>query len=88
MSKDKIDSIVKKTDAVMQRFDSFATKRHMRKDAMRKRMADARMAAGQSKLDALAEVDAGDEIDDSDEDEEDCNDSQLDPGKLSKRDPL
>jgi len=87
MSKDKIDAIVKKTDAVMSRFDSFATKRHMRKDADRRRMADARMAAGQKKLDAANAHDDAFEEDDSD-DEDDCNDSQMEPGKLSKRDPL
>jgi hypothetical protein len=87
MSKEKIDAIVKKTDAVVKRFDAFTTKRHMKKDAMRRRMADARMAAGQQKLDASKTVDDAFEEDDSD-DEDDCNDSQMDPGKLSKRDPL
>jgi molybdopterin/thiamine biosynthesis adenylyltransferase len=89
MSKEKFDSIAKKTDALVNRMDSFATKRRIRKDEARKRMADARIAGGQKKLDAQKTVDDEDEYDDSDDDEDDekdcMPDTQLDPGSLSKR---
>ena len=89
MSKEKMDAIVTKTDALVKRMDSFATKRQMRKDADRRRMADARIAAGQSKLDAYAAVDADeDAIDDSDEEDDCMPDSQMNPGLLSKRNIL
>ena len=86
MSKEKLDSIVAKTDALVKRFDGFATKRNMRKDAARKRMADARIAKDQKKLDSLQPV--ADEEEDAyndEDDEDDCMDTQLDPGSLSKR---
>jgi hypothetical protein len=87
----KLDDIVTKTDALTKRMDAFMAKRRMRQDAVRGRVADARIAKDQKKVDSFEEAshprNAGGSFTVG-EGEEGKDDSQMDPGLLSKRDPL
>jgi hypothetical protein len=87
----KLDEIVSRTDALTKRMDAFMAKRRMRQDAVRSRMADARIAKDQKKIDAFEEAahprNAGGVFTKS-EGEEGKEDSQMEPGLLSKRNPL
>jgi hypothetical protein len=87
----KLDDIVSKTDALVKRFDAFTARRRMRQDADRIKMADARIAMNQRKVDSFEEAshprNAGG-IFTVGEGETGKEDTQMDPGKLSKRDPL
>ena len=89
--KEKVDQIVSRTDALTKRMDAFMARRRMRQDAVRGRMADARIAKDQKKIDAFEEAahprNAGG-VFTTGEGEEGKEDSAMDPGKLSKRDPL
>jgi hypothetical protein len=97
VDKAKIDQIVLRADNLISRFDAFTTKRRMRKDADRKRMADARIAKDSKKLDSLKKPDDYTEAKHprnangvyvTGEGEEGKEDTQMDPGCLSKKDPL
>ena len=84
----KLDAFIEKADACMKRFDAIRARRDMRKDSDRRKMADARMGKSQKKLDAFEEAhhprNAGGifTVGEGDEPKED---TQIDPGSLSKR---
>jgi hypothetical protein len=84
----KLDEIVSKADALTKRMDAFMARRRIRQDATRKRMADARTAKDQKVLDAFEEAahprNAGG-VFTTGEGEEGKEDTQTDPGLLSKR---
>jgi hypothetical protein len=88
--REKLDQIVSMTDMLVKRFDAFMARRRLKQDADRKKMADARMAMSQKKIDAFEEAvhprTQGGIF--APKGEEAKEDTQLDPGKLSKRDPL
>ena len=69
---EKLDAIVSKTDALVKRFDAFTARRKARFDAFEEAH-HPRNAGG---------------VFTTAEGEESKEDSQIDPGKLSKRDPL
>jgi hypothetical protein len=54
---EKLDQIVSKTDSLSKRMDAFMARRRLRQDANRKKMADARMAMNQRKIDT--QIDPG-----------------------------
>jgi hypothetical protein len=82
---DKFSEISSRVDSISSRLDAFMTRRQMRKDAQRKKMADARIAKSQKRLDAQkAKLDKAK----ADAEVEEKKDTQMKPGSLSKRDPL
>lgn len=95
-----IADIAEKLDAAMGRWDSFMARRQARKDAKAARKdakAKAKADAQQRKDAVKAAIDAFEEashprnangVFTTGEGEEGKEDSQMDPGKLSKRDPL
>jgi hypothetical protein len=88
---EKLDQVIAAADALTKRFDAFMARRRLKQDADRAKMADARMAASQKKIDAFEEAahprNAGG-VFTTGEGEEGKEDTQLDPGLLSKRNPL
>ena len=88
---DKLDQIMSKADSLTKRMDAFMARRRQRQDAVRGRMADARIAKDQKKIDAFEEAahprNAGG-VFTTGEGEEGKEDSQMDPGLLSKRNKL
>jgi hypothetical protein len=88
ISKEKLDEIVKRSDNLIGRFDAFMARRRVRQDAIRKKMADARIAKDQKKIDAFEEAEhprnAGGTFTIG-EGESSKEDTQIDPGSLSKR---
>jgi hypothetical protein len=84
----KMDEIISKTDALVKRMDAFTARRRLRQDAVRKQMADARIAMNQRKVDAFEEAahprNAGG-VFTVGEGETGKEDTQLHPGLLSKR---
>lgn len=88
---EKLDQIVSQTDALTKRMDAFMARRAIKRDADRRKMADARTAMNQRKVDAFEEAshprNAGG-IFTTGEGEEGKEDTQMNPGLLSKRNPL
>jgi hypothetical protein len=85
---EKMDAIIKKTDNLIGRFDAFNARRRLKNDAIRKKMADARIAKDQKILDAFEEAAHprnANGIFTVGEGETGKEDTQTDPGLLSKR---
>jgi hypothetical protein len=88
LPKEKLDAINFRVDNLLGRFDAFMARRRIKQDAVRKKMADARIAKDQKKLDAFEEAEhprnAGGTFTIG-EGESSKEDTQIDPGSLSKR---
>jgi hypothetical protein len=87
----KLKQITDRADAITRRFDAFMTRRRLRADEDRKKMADARIAQSKKRLDDFAEANHprnANGVFTTGEGEEGKEDAQLRPGSLSKRDPL
>jgi hypothetical protein len=88
---EKLKEVVEKADALTRRFDAFVTRRKLKNDEDRKKMADARIAMHKGRLDDFAEAHHprnANGVFVTTEGEEGKEDTQLKPGSLSKRDPL
>lgn len=91
MNKEQLDSLNFKLDNTMARFDTFMTKRRIKADQDRRKMADARIAKSQKKLDDYTEAKHprnANGVFVTGEGEEGKEDTQMKPGCLSKKDPL
>jgi hypothetical protein len=99
VDKAKLDQITFRADNLIARFDTMMTNRRLRKDAERKRMADARIAKDSKRLDSIKKPDDYAEalhprnangVFTTGEGEEgkEKEDGQLDPGLLSKKEVL
>lgn len=85
---DMYADIAARADALVKRFDTFMTRRRLRQDEARRKMADARIAKGKKRLDDFAEAHHprnANGVFITGEGEEGTEDTQLDPGSLSKR---
>jgi hypothetical protein len=88
---EKLKQITDKMDDLRYRMDAFMIRRQVKKDQDRKKMADARLVMHAKRLDDFAEAHHprnANGIFITSEGEEGKDDGQLDPGSLSKRDPL
>jgi hypothetical protein len=99
VDKAKLDQVAFRADNLIARFDTFMTKRRMKADADRKRMADARIAKDSKRLDSIKRPDDFAEAHHprnangvftpgEGEEAKEKEDTQLNPGLLSKKDPL
>ena len=98
VDKAKLDQVAFRADNLTARFDTLMTKRRMKADDDRKRMADARIAKDSKRLDSIKRPDdfaeahhprnANGVFTPGEGEEATEKDSQTNPGLLSKKDPL
>lgn len=85
---DKYADIAARVDSLTQRMDAFAARRRLRNDENRRKMADARIAKSKKRLDDFAEAHHprnANGVFVTTEGEEGKDDTQIEPGLLSKR---
>jgi hypothetical protein len=85
---EKLKAIKDKAEDLTYRFDAFMIRRRVQKDQDRRKMADARLAQHAKRLDDFAEAHHprnANGVFVTTEGEEGKEDTQLDPGSLSKR---